>query len=124
MPGKKKSQLSKMGRPLAYQHIVDKLKPEVIYSAASIAIFAIENHLVDAQTPEEKKAAGNRIRVSFNRIVHLRDFPDEGDGDVVIKGQAPVRGWKGKRWQENYPLAHNGKTAKSRKRERRREEAK
>jgi hypothetical protein len=34
----------------------------------------------------------------MGRFSNNRDFPDEGDGMVTIRGQAPTPAWYGWRW--------------------------
>lgn len=111
MPRKVKKQ--PVGRPMSYENIAKALDPHTLYSAASIASFAEKEGFIKARSQREVKAAKLRIKVSFNRLAHVRHFPKEGDGNVVIKGQAPITGWFGKRWQDFYqkPQIKGGKEA-------------
>ena len=88
-----------VGRPLKYSHIIKQLDPDTIYSSASIARFAESSGFITGD-PKVKKSIMLCIRVSCNRLVRKREFPKEGDGQVLIKGQAPTPGWSGWRWQQ------------------------
>ncbi len=90
-----------VGRPRKYACIIDALDDDDLYSPAAIARIAKEKGLLDTFLEEEPNEAlvFQRVRISLIRFSNLHDFPDEGDGQIIIKGQAPVPGWFGWRWK-------------------------
>ena len=50
-----------------------------------------------------------RIRHTMARFAKNHDFPNEGDGTVVLFGQAPSFAWHGSRWKS----AFEGKTTQT-----------
>lgn len=89
----------KIGRPLKYGGLFEKLEPYTIYAAGSISDFAAFIGYIHHNDPN-RVALLRRIRSSCGYIIKKYDFPAEGDGQVVIKGQRPTPGWYGWRWQE------------------------
>jgi len=92
-----------IGRPQKYVAILRALDPDELYSPAMIARFAKEHQLLAGYRQKDKseKLIMQRIRVALIRMTSLKrnSFPSEGDGLVVIPGQAPRPGWYGWRWQ-------------------------
>lgn len=94
------------GRPPKYGSIIHHLNDHKAYTPASIVNFAIESGLIDLCMEEKKvdlQILKRRIRITLGRFANNHNFPDEGDGLVTLKGQAPVPGWMGWRWKEAYP---------------------
>ena len=88
------------GRPLKYKKILEALEPHTLYIPASIVAFAEEKGLLPESPEVEEKIVKQRIRISLGRLSNNHRFPDEGDGQVKKKGQRPIPGWFGWRWQE------------------------
>ncbi len=94
-----------VGRPMKYDIIIRKLDDQVLYSPASIAGFAEQSGILTqfiTKTVDRQKAK-RRIRLALGRLSNLHDFPDKGDGHVLLAGQAPIPGWFGWRWKELLP---------------------
>lgn len=97
----------RLGRPLKYKEIIEALNPDELYSAAKIVRFAEATEMLvphlEEDLPEDAamELAKRRIRITLGRFSSNRGFPRRGDGTVRLKGQPPVRGWYGRRWQEN-----------------------
>lgn len=85
----------KMGRPLKYRHLLERLEDETLYSAGTIAA------LSGSASSEER----HNIVKSLSRLSRSHGFPNRGDGLIEIAGQAPVRAYRGKRWKT---LIHDG----------------
>ena len=85
---------------MKYRNIIVKLDPNTLYTPATIAIFAEEFGFLDTSDFRRLRLAKQRIRIALGRFSNNRQFPDEGDGMVTIRGQAPTPGWFGWRWQE------------------------
>ena len=90
------------GSPLKYAHLANCLSSDIVYTAACIVEKAIAQDLVPADDPDLHK----RIRMSYNKIRHARQFPETGDGLVRRYGQRPTVGFYGKRWQDAVDLRH------------------
>ncbi len=88
-----------IGRPMKYRKILLRLENDDLYTPAAIARFAVEVGLVKESRKEPKKLVLQRIRIAMGRFSNNHDFPDEGDGMVIIRGQAPTPGWFGWRWK-------------------------
>jgi len=90
------------GRPFRYANIIEALDPDTVYSPSSISRFANENGLLDFYLEEgvDRALAQQRVRITMRSLSHHRDFPEEGDGPVKVKGQPSYRGWFGWRWQD------------------------
>lgn len=82
------------GCPLKYDKYADVLLEDELYSAACIVDANIAAETLD---PDDK-ALHRRIRMSFNKIRHAREFPETGDGLVRRRGQRPTIAFKGRRW--------------------------
>ena len=90
-----------VGRPRKYQNILEALEDDSFYSPAVIVRFAKENNLLQdhgSETDDEQDVM-RRLRIALIRLSHLHHFPEQGDGQIRIKGQAPVRAWFGWRWK-------------------------
>ena len=88
-----------VGRPLKYRHIFILLDDDVLYTAASIAMFAVRLNLLSWEDKDELALAKLRLRVTLGRFRAYHRFPDEGDGLLTLKGQAPCTAWLGCRWK-------------------------
>ncbi len=88
-----------IGRPMKYRKILQRLENDDLYTPAAIARFAVEAGLVKESRNEPKKLVLQRIRIAMGRFSNNHDFPDEGDGMVTLRGQAPTPGWFGWRWK-------------------------
>ena len=75
------------------------LEEDDLYTPATIASFAEEQGLITADNLTQRRLEKQRMRISLGRFSNNHDFPDEGDGMVTIKGQAPTPGWFGWRWK-------------------------
>ena len=85
---------------MKYKPILMELDDDELYSAAAIANFAALADLIEGENEEEKKLNRQRVRVAMGRFCNNHFFPDEGDGQVMQKGQRPCPGWFGWRWKE------------------------
>ncbi|MCP4406171.1 MAG: hypothetical protein GY807_00085 [Gammaproteobacteria bacterium] len=90
-----------VGRPRKYVPLMAALDDDELYSPAVIARIAQGQGLLAPFLTEESNEdqVMQRIRIAMIRISNLHNFPDEGDGQVRIEGQAPVPGWFGWRWK-------------------------
>jgi len=84
---------------MKYRTILEKLADDQLYTPASIAGYALATGFIDSKDPDRIRLEKQRIRISMGRFSNNHDFPDEGDGMVTIKGQAPTPGWFGWRWK-------------------------
>lgn len=106
---------SKAGRPMKYAYLLLELDDESIYSPATIVNQSLKEGTLSLTTEEDHKTQRVKIRHSLARLSKNHGFPEEGDGTVQLAGQAPIRGWTGKRWKaalSDYQLARlrqNGK---------------
>jgi len=93
----------RVGRPRKYGYLIDKLNPNQIYSAASIARLAGENGFISASLEDsEKTTMHRRIRIALSIFSRTHNFSRNGDGMVKIPGKASVSGWYGWRWQREF----------------------
>lgn len=90
--------MTDIGRPRKYTPIINQLDPHTLYTPATIAKIAVR--LSQPLTEAQEKRTYTRVRIAFGRFSNNHDFPDEGDGMVTIKGQAPCPAWFGWRWQK------------------------
>jgi len=88
-----------IGRPLKYQHILERLENDEIYSPAAISRFALERGLIDGSTSEERTAARHRVRIAMARLSNYHGFPDEGDALISLPRHRPMPAWYGWRWK-------------------------
>ncbi len=88
------------GRPMKYKYLLEALDDGLIYCPAAIVSNAmaldIWRPLKNDETIQRQKL---RVRHSLARFSRNHDFPFEGDGLVMMAGQAPQRGWFGWRWK-------------------------
>ncbi len=89
----RKNATAKKGRPLKRRAVIEALAPHELYTAAAIARLGVTRKLIP---PEEQ----TRLRIAMGRFTHNHMFPKEGDGQVFLPGQPPMRGWFGWRFQE------------------------
>lgn len=93
----------RVGRPRKYGYLIDRLNPNQVYSAASIARFARDIGFIGADLEEEEKATlHRRIRIAMSIFSRNHNFSRVGDGMVEIPGKAAVCGWYGWRWQNEF----------------------
>jgi len=88
-----------IGRPSKYGQILRKLEDDDLYTPASVADFAIEKGFIEGEDAKALRLARQRVRIAMARWTDNKGFPDEGDGHVTLKGQAPTPGWFGWRWK-------------------------
>lgn len=84
---------------MKYRYIIEALPEDDLFTPATIAAFAEGEGLLKSRGQEQRRLEKQRIRISLGRFSNNHDFPDEGDGMVTIRGQAPTPGWFGWRWQ-------------------------
>ena len=102
--GKKKVS-GPMGRPLKYRAVLDRLDDAVLYTPASISAFAERMGFIKGRASDWRRLQRQRIRIALGRFSNNHDFPDEGDGMVVLRGQSPTPGWFGWRWKRAIPAS-------------------
>ena len=90
-----------LGRPMKYGPLLLSLDHESLYTPAKICAFAEQNGLLrsDPNDPPARTLEKRRVRIAMVRLSNNHHFPDEGDGMVLLPGQAPIPGWYGWRWQ-------------------------
>lgn len=86
---------------MKYADLLWALDRGEIYTPGTIAYFADESGYIEETDPEKRKNLLLRIRIAMGRLSNNRNMPDEGDGMVTIRGQAPTPGWYGWRWQQS-----------------------
>lgn len=91
--------MTTIGRPRKYARILNQLETDKLYTPATIAKIAID--LSQPLTEAQQKRTYTRVRITLGRFSNTHDFPDEGDGMVTIKGQAPCPAWFGWRWRDD-----------------------
>lgn len=89
----------KVGRPLKYGNLLERLDSEKLYSASTIAEFSVAIGYI-AETDPRRLQKMRRIRVSCSQICLRYGFPVEGDGHILLQGQRPSPAWFGWRWIE------------------------
>ena len=93
-----------VGRPMKYKNLVADLEDKTVYSPATIVNRGETRGLINPElTKEQRKKERLRIRHTLARFSSNHNFPIEGDGLVLIKGQTPIRGWFGWRWKKALP---------------------
>ncbi len=91
-----------MSRPAKYRHILDQLESEELYSPALIARLGMDQGLApfdEELNEEETRFIYRRVRICLSQHARNHGFPKEGDGQVKIKGQKPLKAWFGWRWK-------------------------
>ena len=89
-----------LGRPMKYNKLIVQLEDDVLYTPASIAVFAVDCGFIGADAPEVLRRKKQRVRISLGRFSNNHAFPDEGDGMLRLAGQAPTPAWFGWRWKQ------------------------
>lgn len=85
---------------MKYDKLIQALDRDDIYTPGKIAHFADKNGYVEETDPEMRRKILLRIRIAMGRFSNNRELPDQGDGMVIVRGQAPTPGWYGWRWQQ------------------------
>jgi len=90
---------------MKYKHYLVILTDDVVYTPATIVDngAAYGYQLPPVADVEAYKLARLRIRHTLARFSKNHGFPIEGDGWIILKGQAPLRGWFGWRWKSALP---------------------
>ncbi len=88
-----------IGRPMKYREILLRLEDHDLYTPATIARFAETLGLVEGSEKADRRLLLQRIRITLCRFSNYHNFPDEGDGMITLRGQAPTPGWFGWRWK-------------------------
>ena len=88
-----------IGRPMKYKLLIESLDDDDLYTPGAIASYAEENGFIPPGGPDQKRLYKQRIRIALGRFSNNHNFPDEGDGMVTVRGQAPTPGWFGWRWK-------------------------
>lgn len=88
-----------IGRPMKYKKIIETLDKNSLFTPATIANFAEEKGLLEGTNLRERRLEKQRIRIALGRFSNNHGFPDEGDGMVTLRGQAPTPAWFGWRWK-------------------------
>ena len=96
-----------VGRPAKYDRVVQLLDSHTLYCGASIVMFADRLGLCPGDNDQQHRLNKLRMRVALNRRVAYHLFPPEGDGQLRLKGNAPICAWFGWRWKESYGITHN-----------------
>ena len=100
---------------MKYAYLLLELEDERIYSPATIVNQSLQDGILTLTSEEDPKIQRVKIRHSLARLSKNHGFPEEGDGTVQLAGQAPIRGWTGKRWKaalSDYQLARLRQTCK------------
>ena len=92
-----------IGRPMKYRTYLEVLEDEEVYSPSTIVTNGISKGLLDTRLKGKAlKLEKLKIRHALARYSANHFFPKMGDGYIDdIPGQAPIRGWLGKRWKED-----------------------
>lgn len=86
----------KRGAPLKYAELVGILEADRLYTAACIVDVGIDQGMIDG----EDLTLQRRIRLSFNKLKHSRQFRIPGDGLVQRKGRRREVAYYGRRWMD------------------------
>ena len=84
---------------MKYNNLIEMLQEDDLYTPATITALAEARGMVTETDPDKRRLEKQRIRISLGRFSNNHEFPDEGDGMVRVKGQAPTPGWFGWRWR-------------------------
>ena len=84
---------------MKYKNLIELLEDDVLYTPSTIAAMAEASGMLEVSEASDKRLAKQRIRITLGRFSNNHGFPDEGDGMVTVKGQAPTPGWFGWRWK-------------------------
>jgi len=96
----------RVGRPAKYDDIIAALDASRVYSAATIARFALGRALFSEDEEIEPARAHQRLRITLGRMTQNKRnlFPPDGDAKVKQPGQPATAGWFGWRWQRAYDI--------------------
>ena len=98
--------MPRSGRPMKYRAFLEALDDNQIYTPATIARLGEELGLFEGIEPgTELSRAKLRVRHAMARRSANYRFPVYGDGQVILPGQGPLRGWSGERWKASLPSA-------------------
>ena len=87
---------------MKYRPFLEVLDDDQIYTPATIVRNGITKGLLDDRLKgDELRLQKLRIRHAMARYSANHFFPKKGDGYIDVPGQAPARGWLGKRWKED-----------------------
>ena len=70
------------------------------HSPASISDFALTYGMVHGSDPKEMLQQKRLVSITCRRIIDCARFPETGDGQVQLDGQAPLVAWKKERWEK------------------------
>ena len=84
---------------MKYKPLLESLAEDELYTPASIAAHAQKTEFITSKDPDQVRLEKQRIRIALGRFSNNHNFPDEGDGMVTLRGQAPTPGWFGWRWK-------------------------
>ena len=89
------------GRPMKYRDLLLSLEDDDIYTPSTIATLAKNRGMFESAWDDPKgiRLEHQRIRITMGRFSNNNNFPDKGDGQVVVPGQPPIPGWFGWRWK-------------------------
>lgn len=80
--------------------LLTALPDNELFSPSTIVSFAVETSLLPKEAGVGQGLSKQRLRVSLTRLMHNQNFPNQGDGNITINGQAPFSGWFGKHWKK------------------------
>ncbi len=84
---------------MKYKTLLESLEEDALYTPASISAHAQKSGFLTSEEPDQVRLEKQRIRIALGRFSNNHNFPDEGDGMVTLRGQAPTPGWFGWRWK-------------------------
>jgi hypothetical protein len=84
---------------MKYKSLIEMLDEDQLYTPATIAAFAESKGFIKTREAVVRRLEKQRIRIALGRFSNNHNFPDQGDGMVTIRGQAPTPGWFGWRWK-------------------------
>lgn len=89
----------------AFSRLAKRLDPDKLYAVSTLVTLAEKENLLP-KNPKDTESdrtliAKRRLFIHINRLIglHPEIFPGS-DGQIVIDGQAPLDGFKGRRYQE------------------------
>ena len=89
------------GKPTKYKDLLLSLEDDDIYTPSTIATLAKHCGMFkpEKEDPRARRLEHHRIRITMGRFSNNNNFPNDGDGQVTVKGQPPIPGWFGWRWK-------------------------
>lgn len=89
-------------RSWKYSELILALDDKEVYTAHSIAEFALEVGFIQSPSMEQQKLEKLRIRLSMTQMRQRKEdiFPLAGDELRSSRGQAPLPAWYGWRWKK------------------------